>query len=195
MSVYVTGPTIRALREKRGFTQKELAEKLSVSDKAISKWETGRGLPDVTLLEPLARTLGVSVAELLSGECVVNRNRSANLLRSSFYVCPVCGNVLWAAGQGVFSCCGVTLPPLEPEKPDDEHEILIEKIDGEHYVHVRHPMEREHFICFFAYVTTDRVELVRLYPEMEAETRFRMSGPGRLYACCNRHGLFEVKIG
>ena len=100
-----------------------------------------------------------------------------------------------AAGQGVFSCCGVTLPPLEPEKPDDEHEILIEKIDGEHYVHVRHPMEREHFICFFAYVTTDRVELVRLYPEMEAETRFRMSGPGRLYACCNRHGLFEVKIG
>ena len=194
MTNYVTGAAIRALREKRGYTQKELAEKLSVSDKAVSKWETGRGLPDITLLEPLAKTLGVSVTELLSGECVVNRNRSANLLRGSFYVCPVCGNVLWAAGQGSYSCCGVTLPPLEPEDPDAEHEIRVETVDCEHYVHLDHPMEREHHISFLAHVTTDRVEIVKLYPEMEAETRFRMSGPGRIYAYCNRHGLFEVKI-
>lgn len=194
MTNYVTGAAIRALREKRGDTQKELAEKLSVSDKAVSKWETGRGLPDITLLEPLAKTLGVSVTELLSGECVVNRNRSANLLRGSFYVCPVCGNVLWAAGQGSYSCCGVTLPPLEPEDPDAEHEIRVETVDCEHYVHLDHPMEREHHISFLAHVTTDRVEIVKLYPEMEAETRFRMSGPGRIYAYCNRHGLFEVKI-
>ena len=194
MTNYVTGAAIRALREKRGLTQKELAEKLSVSDKAVSKWETGRGLPDITLLEPLAKTLGVSVTELLSGECVVNRNRSANLLRGSFYVCPVCGNVLWAAGQGSYSCCGVTLPPLEPEAPDAAHEIKVETVDCEHYVHLDHPMEREHHISFLAHVTTDRVEIVKLYPEMEAETRFRMSGPGRIYAYCNRHGLFEVKI-
>jgi len=194
MTNYVTGAAIRALREKRGYTQKELAEKLSVSDKAVSKWETGRGLPDITLLEPLAKTLGVSVTELLSGECVVNRNRSANLLRGSFYVCPVCGNVLWAAGQGSYSCCGVTLPPLEPEAPDAAHEIKVETVDCEHYVHLDHPMEREHHISFLAHVTTDRVEIVKLYPEMEAETRFRMSGPGRIYAYCNRHGLFEVKI-
>ena len=194
MTNYVTGAAIRALREKRGDTQKELAEKLSVSDKAVSKWETGRGLPDITLLEPLAKTLGVSVTELLSGECVVNRNRSANLLRGSFYVCPVCGNVLWAAGQGSYSCCGVTLPPLEPEAPDAAHEIKVETVDCEHYVHLDHPMEREHHISFLAHVTTDRVEIVKLYPEMEAETRFRMSGPGRIYAYCNRHGLFEVKI-
>ena len=194
MTNYVTGAAIRALREKRGDTQKELAEKLSVSDKAVSKWETGRGLPDITLLEPLAKTLGVSVTELLSGECVVNRNRSANLLRGSFYVCPVCGNVLWAAGQGSYSCCGVTLPPLEPEDPDAAHEIKVETVDCEHYVHLDHPMEREHHISFLAHVTTDRVEIVKLYPEMEAEKRFRMSGPGRIYAYCNRHGLFEVKI-
>ena len=194
MTNYVTGAAIRALREMRGYTQKELAEKLSVSDKAVSKWETGRGLPDITLLEPLAKTLGVSVTELLSGECVVNRNRSANLLRGSFYVCPVCGNVLWAAGQGSYSCCGVTLPPLEPEAPDAAHEIKVETVDCEHYVHLDHPMEREHHISFLAHVTTDRVEIVKLYPEMEAETRFRMSGPGRIYAYCNRHGLFEVKI-
>ena len=194
MMNYVTGAAIRALREKRNYTQKELAEKLSVSDKAVSKWETGRGLPDITLLEPLAATLGVSVAELLSGECVVNRNRSANLLRGSFYVCPVCGNVLWAAGQGSYSCCGVTLPPLEAEAPDAEHEIKVEMVDCEHYIRVDHPMERTHHISFLAHVTTDRVEIVKLYPEMGAETRFRSSGPGRFYAYCNRHGLFEVKV-
>lgn len=194
MTNYVTGATIRALRERRGYTQKQLAERLSVSDKAVSKWETGRGLPDVTLLEPLAKLLGVSVTELLSGECAVNRNRSANLLRGSFYVCPVCGNVIYAAGQGAFSCCGVTLPPLEPEEADGEHAICVETVDCEHYVHVEHPMEREHSISFLAHVTTDRVEIVKLYPEMNAETRFRMSGQGRFYAYCNRHGLFELKL-
>lgn len=193
MTNYVTGATIRALREKRAYTQKQLAEKLSVSDKAVSKWETGRGLPDVTLLEPLAAALGVSIAELLSGECVVNRNRSANLLRGCFYVCPVCGNAIWAAGQGSFSCCGVTLPPLEAETPDESHAVCVETIDCEHYIHIDHPMEREHYISFLAHVTTDRVELVKLYPEMEAEARFRMSGQGRFFAYCNRHGLFEVK--
>ena len=194
MTNYVTGATIRALREKRGYTQKDLAEKLCVSDKAVSKWETGRGLPDITLIEPLARELGVSVAELLSGECVINRNRAANLLRGSFYVCPVCGNVIYAAGQGSFSCCGVTLPPLEAEEPDEAHEIIDETIDCEHYVHMDHPMTREHHISFLAHVTTDRVEIVKLYPEMEAGTRFRMSGQGRMFAYCNRHGLFEVKV-
>jgi len=193
MTNYVTNATIRSLREKRGLTQKGLAEKHSVSDKAVSKWETGRGLPDITLLEPLAKALGVSVAELLSGECIVNRNRSANLLRGSFYVCPVCGNVLWSTGQGSFSCCGVALPSLEAETPDAEHDIRVETIDCEHYVHIEHPMERAHYISFLAYVTTDRVELVKLYPEMNAETHFRMSGPGRFYAYCKRHGLFEVK--
>ena len=54
-------------RREKGFTQKELAEKLFVSDKAVSKWERGLSLPDVSLLIPLAETLGVTVAELLVG--------------------------------------------------------------------------------------------------------------------------------
>ena len=194
MMGYVTGGAIRALREKKGFTQKQLAERLMVSDKAISKWETGRGLPDVTLLEPLAAVLGVSVAELLSGACVSNRNRAANLLRSRFYVCPVCGNVLCASGEGCFSCCGVRLPPLEPEAPDDAHALRAERMEDEHYLSLRHPMTREHFISFLAYVTTDRVQVLKLYPEQAAEGRFLRRGPGKLYAYCNRHGLFEIKV-
>ena len=113
MDTYVTGSTIRLLREAKGLTQAELAGKLAVSAKTISKWETAKGLPDISLLEPLAAALGVSVLELMQGEPVVNRNRAANLLRSKLYVCPICGNVLHATGQAVVSCCGITLPALD----------------------------------------------------------------------------------
>ncbi len=98
MNTYVTGSTIRQLREAKGLTQAELAEMLSVSAKTISKWETAKGLPDISLLEPLAAALGVSVLELMQGEPIINRNRAANLLRSKLYVCPLCGNVLHATG-------------------------------------------------------------------------------------------------
>ena len=116
MDSYVTGGTIKALREKNKMTQRALAEKIGVSDKAVSKWETGRGLPDLTLLEPLSAALGVSVAELLSGEQITNQNRAGNPLRGKFYVCPVCGNVIHAFGEGAFHCCGVALPKSEAKR-------------------------------------------------------------------------------
>ena len=115
MNHYVTGAAIKALREKKRLTQQQLAEKLSVSDKAVSKWETGKGFPDISLLEPLASVLQVSLPELLSGEQIINVNRSANLLKSNLYVCPVCGNIFHSTGSAMISCCGVTLPPLEAE--------------------------------------------------------------------------------
>ena len=90
---YVTGAMIKRLREKIHLTQAELAEKINVTDKAVSKWETGRGLPDISLIEVLAKALGVSVIELLSGENITNKNKASKMSRASFYVCPVCGNV------------------------------------------------------------------------------------------------------
>ncbi len=193
MNPYVTGQTIQKLREKRGVTQKQLAEKLFVSDKAISKWETGKGLPDITQLEPLAKALEVSVTELLSGDCVTNTNRSGNMQRTKFYVCPVCGNVIHAIGTGAFHCCGILLPPIEPEIPDKYHEILLDEMDGEYYVHMTHVMDKSHFISFFACVSCDRVTLVKLYPEQAPETRLPKRGNCRIYAYCNRHGLYMVR--
>jgi len=193
MNHYVTGAAIRELREKKQLTQRRLAQTLCVSDKTVSKWETGRGLPDISLLEPLAAALSVSVAELLSGECFVNANRSGNLLRSKFYVCPICGNVLWAAGEGAFSCCGVSLPPLEAEEPEEAHSLRVQRLDGEWYVTLDHPMQKDHFISFFALVTDNRAEIVRLYPEQSAGARFPFQS-GTLYAYCNRHGLFRVRL-
>lgn len=194
MNNYVTGSAIRLLREKKGYTQKQLAERLMVSDKAVSKWESGRGLPDISLIEPLAKTLGISVAELLSGECIQNTNRHGNMNKSRFYVCPVCGNVIFAAGEGAFSCCGVQLPPLEREEDDPEHQITTERIEDDLFVSVSHPMEKTHYISFFAYVSADRVQIVKLYPEQNAEARFPARGRGTLYAYCNHHGLFGKRI-
>ncbi len=194
MNTYITGSTVKLLREKRNMTQAELAEKIGVSSKTVSKWETAKGLPDISLLQPLAQALGISVIELMSGEPIVNRNVSANLLRSEFYVCPVCGNVIHALGRSVISCCGITLPALEADEPDEEHAVTVEKVEDEHYVTVGHEMTKGHYISFMAYVTLDQIRTVKFYPEGNAESRFRLRGAGYLYYFCNRHGLFRVKI-
>lgn len=194
MNTYVTGLTIKQLREKQRLTQAQLAEKIGVSSKTVSKWETGKGLPDITLLHPLAQALGISLIELMNGEHITNRNISANMLRCKFYVCPLCGNIIHSTGSAVISCCGITLPPLEAEEADDDHSITVENVEDEHFVSVRHPMTKDHFISFVAFVTSDRIQLVKLYPEGNAETRLQLRGMGRLYYYCNRHGLFQKKL-
>ncbi len=209
MTSYISGASIRALRERAGMTQRHLADQLGITDKAVSKWETDRGLPDITLVEPLACALGVSVAELLSGEQIVNANRAGNLLRAKFYVCPLCGNVIHATGEASISCCGIALPVLEvenavdgriPAAPENAaaadpsvHLPQVEVADGEVYLTMEHPMGKDHFISFMAYVTTDQVFFRKLYPEQTADARFPYRGLGIIFAYCNRHGLFACR--
>ena len=194
MDNYVTGATIKRLREEKGLTQAALADILDVSPKTISKWETAKGLPDISLLDALAGALDVSVMELMSGNTIRNKNTSGNLLRTKFYCCPVCGNILHALGEAVVSCCGVTLPPLEAEEPDEAHRPLIEPVEDEQFVTVQHEMTKTHYISFLAYVTTDRLQLIKLYPEGNAECRIHLRGHGYLYLYCNRHGLMKQKL-
>lgn len=194
MNTYVTSLTIKEQREKQNMTQAELAEKIGVSSKTISKWETAKGLPDISLLQPLAQALNLSVIELMNGQPIANKNVSANLLRSKFYVCPICGNLLHSTGNAVVSCCGITLPPLEAEESDDAHSITIQPVEDEHFVTISHPMEKGHFISFVAFVTCDRIQLMKFYPEGNAETRLSLRGGGYLYWYCNHHGLFRKKI-
>lgn len=194
MNSYVTASTIKRLREGRNLTQAQLGEKIGVSSKTVSKWETAKGLPDVSLLEPLASALGVSVMELMSGDTMRNGNRSANLLRSKLYACPICGNVIHTMGETVVSCCGVTLPPLEAEEVDQAHAITREVVEDEVYLTVDHPMTKRHYISFLAYVTSDRFQMVKLYPEGNAACRFRLQRSGYLYLYCNQHGLMRQKV-
>ena len=194
MNTYVTGATIKKLRESKGITQLQLADEIGVSSKAVSKWETAKGLPDITLIEPLSKALGVSVMELMSGETVINKNISSNILFSRFYVCPICGNVVHTTGDTVVSCCGIALPPLEAEETDHDHQISIENVEDEKFITINHPMTKNHYISFMAYVTSDKIHFVKLYPEGNAETRMQFRGRGNLYIYCNKHGLMKCKV-
>lgn len=196
MNQYVTGNMIKLCREAKRLTQAELAHTLGVSDKAVSKWETGRSYPDITLIEPLARALGVSTIELLSGESVTNRNLSFNMKKTKVYVCPICGNVVIAAGEAVISCCGIVLPPLDAEIPGEHcpYPLKVEQVEDEYYVSIEHPMEKSHYISFMAAVSDDRVEIVKLYPEGPAEARFKMRRTEFIYYYCNKHGLYVKKL-
>ncbi len=193
MDQYITGAGIRTLREARGLTQRQLAEALSVSDKTVSKWECGHGLPDISLMEPLAAALGVSLTELFSGKAFENQNRAGSVPRARFYVCPICGNVIWALGQGAYSCCGVSLPSLEEEAADPEHAAVVQPVENEWYVTLEHPMTKQHYISFVACVTPDTVIIRKLYPEQDAAARFPCMGRSRLYAYCTHHGLFRLQ--
>lgn len=194
MDSYVTGTTIRKLREEKGITQLQLAEKIGVTAKAVSKWETGKGLPDISLIEPLSKALGVSLTELMTGRTISNKNASSNILFSKFYVCPVCSNIIHTTGEAVISCCGITLPYLEADEIDDEHHVTIENVEDEKFITVDHEMTKKHFISFLAYVTCDRIQFVKFYPEGNAQTRIQLRGRGFIYIYCNRHGLMKMKI-
>ena len=194
MNQYVTGAVIKELREKHKLTQSELADKLNVSDKTISKWETGKGYPDITLLEPIAEAFGVSVTELISGKAISNVNVSANMLRSQFYICPVCGNIIHSMGEAVIQCHGVQLLPCQAEEADEMHQIRIERDADEFYVHIDHEMTKKHYITFIAALSGDRLQLTKLYPEGSAEARFKVNGVRKIMYYCNRDGLFQMKV-
>lgn len=194
MNQYVTGAVIRKMREQKKMTQLQLAEMLGVTDKTISKWETGKGYPDITLLEPIADAFHISVTELISGNRIKNENVSANMMRSKFYICPICGNAIHSMGEAVIQCHGVQLLPAEAESPDEDHMIFIERVEDEYYVRIDHEMTKNHYISFVAASSSDRMQMVKLYPEGNAEARFKISGVKKIYFYCNRDGMFSMDV-
>jgi len=194
MNQYVTGAVIKKLREKNHLTQSELAEKLCISDKTVSKWETAKGYPDISLLEPIAKVFGISITELITGNPVSNVNVSANMMRSKFYVCPVCGNIIHCMGETVINCHGVLLTALEAEQTDENHKIFIERVEDEYYVRIEHAMTKKHYISFIAALSGDKIQMLKLYPENNAEVRFKISGVKKILFYCNRDGLFSINV-
>ena len=187
-----TGGLIRALRTQKGLTQKALAETVGVGDKAVSKWERGLGCPDVSLLPELSRVLGVGLETLLTGRLDANDQERGNMKKLNFYVCPDCGSLITAAAEAGVSCCGRTLLPLEPQKPEDP--LSVEKIDDSWFVSSPHPMTKDHYISFVALLTGDTLFFRRLYPEWDLQTRIPAFGHGILLWYCTQHGLFRQII-
>ena len=194
MDLLKTGKMIFDLRKEKGFTQKEVAEKLGVSPKTVSKWETGHGFPDVSLVSKLSKIFQVDISKLLEGEMPKIKPEVGNVKRTKFYVCEKCGNILTSIGNAEINCCGRTIEPLKSAEADEEHKLNIEKIEDEYYITFSHPMTKEHYISFVSYVRFDRVLTVKLYPEQNGELRFPQMRGGKMFYYCNTHGLFEVKI-
>ena len=169
MNQYVTGAIIKELREKNKMTQLQLAEKLGVSDKTISKWETAKGYPDITLLEPIAKAFRISVTEL-------------------------CGNAIHSMGEAAIHCHGIMLTPLIAEATDERHMIFINRVEDEYYVRIDHSMTKEHYISFVAAVSSDEIQMVKLYPEGASEARFKIRGVKKILFYCNRDGLYSIDV-
>ncbi len=180
------------LRKEKNLTQQQLADKLGISNKAISKWECGNGAPDVSLWEELSSILGADILKLLHGELNPNCPDTGKIDNIRFYVCQSCGNIMTSTGKANVSCCGRRLSPLSPILGDTEHEISVEKMDIDYYVSIRHEMSKEHYVSFAAYVYDDRIWFQRLYPEQSPAFHMpTMRSGGNLYIYCVKHGLFK----
>ena len=189
-----TGDLIRRLRIEKSMTQKQLAEKLHVSNKAVSKWERGFGSPDISLLAEISRLLGVDVQTLLTGELNQNAFSNGNIKKTNFYVCPVCGNLILAAAYAAITCCGRMLKPQIPTKATDNEKLSVQKIETDFFVSSEHEMTREHYIAFVALLTGDTLLLKKQYPEWNLQVRIPFFAHGKLIWYCTQHGLFYQEV-
>lgn len=194
------GGLLLRLRKEKGMTQKQIADRLNLSDKTISKWERGLGCPDISLLGELSNLFQIDIEKILEGDLVSNAIDTGNFKRSSFYVCPVCNNIISNTGDADISCCGRRLTALIAKPADERHQAEIEETEDEYYIIFSHDMKKDHYLSFVAYVMSDRILLVKLYPEQQASVRLPKLGGGklkhrdnaRLYYYCSRHGLWFI---
>ena len=180
MDPRMIGSLICRLRKEQQLTQRQLAEQLCVSDKAVSKWERGLGCPDISLLPDLARLLGIELEGLLSGQLDSNEPLGGTMKKMNLYVCPACGNLVTALAEPTLSCCGKKLTPLQPQKAEEGHQLSMESVDGELFLTTRHPMEKGHSISFVALLTGDSMLLRKLYPEWDLQVRLPAASHGKL---------------
>lgn len=186
------GKLIQSLRIEKNMTQKELADKMNLSDRTISKWERGAGCPDISLIRELSDILEVNVEQILSGKPLqADNNNGGNMKKIKFYYCECCDNVITSLDNADVSCCGRKLAPLEVKSEDEHHKINIDEIENDYFISINHEMSKTHYIPFVAYVSYDRVLIVRLYPEQMAELRLPRMARGKIYVYCNKHGLIE----
>jgi len=189
-----TGELIRQFRIEKNMTQKQLAERLLVSDKAVSKWECGNGCPDISLFTELARVLGTDAQTLLSGELEKNESEKGDMRKLKFFICRECGNIITAASEAAVTCCGTRLSAAEPRPAEESESLCTEEIDGEWYITSSHPMTKDHYISFVAYVSDSTVMMFRQYPEWNLQARIPLCRSGKLFWYCTQHGLMFRKI-
>ena len=188
------GQLIRELRKERYMTQAQLAEQLHVSDKTVSKWETGKGGPELSLLTEISKIFEIDLQNLLAGELNRNQLRSINLRKVKLYICPTCGNVVTATSEAAVSCCGRKLKEATPTKASQDEKLMVELVENDFFVTSQHEMSKEHYISFVALLTADAIIMRKQYPEWDLSVRIPRIAQGRLLWYCSRQGLFYQEI-
>ncbi|MDD6041529.1 MAG: helix-turn-helix domain-containing protein [Clostridia bacterium] len=188
------GELIRKLRKEAGLTQRELADRLCVTDKAVSKWERGMGCPDISMLGALTREFRVDIESLLSGALPQRPKEGGNMKRVCFAICPTCGNLFTASAPAQVCCCGRKLDFPAPTPADQAHLPHMEQMEDELCFTFDHSMTKEHHLNFVALITFDRMIFVRLYPEQDPLVRMPYVRTGTLVYGCTQHGLMSADI-
>ena len=194
MNQVKTGELIRELRTKMNLTQKQLADRINVSDKAVSKWECGNGCPDISLLPELADVFGIDIGILLSGEISKNEIGGGNMKNLKFYVCKECNNIITATSDATITCCGNKLTASEPVKATESQALRTEDIGGEWFASSDHPMTKEHYISFVAYINDSTAMIFKQYPEWNLQLTLPSCRSGKLVWYCTKCGLLYQYI-
>lgn len=184
------GALLFRLRREKGLTQRQLAEQMHLSDRTISKWERGRGAPDISLLQQLSGILGVNIEGLLGGELPDEDLVGGNMKKTKYFVCPNCGNLVLCTGHASISCCGRPLQELTPKKAQDCEKLQVQEIEDDWYITSSHPMTKEHHLSFVAFATSEQLQVIKQYPEWNLQVRVPRRGHGMLLWYCNQDGLF-----
>jgi desulfoferrodoxin (superoxide reductase-like protein) len=127
-------------------------------------------------------------------EHINNIKDGGNMKKVKFFACSTCENVLFGSGKAEVTCCGRKLVALVVEKENTNHFMKVEEIEDDYFVTIEHEMTKSHYISFVAFMGYDRVLLVKMYPEQNAELRFPKMPGNKLFAYCNVHGLWEMSI-
>lgn len=193
MNAEKTGKIIYEARTKKGMTQKELADAIAVTDKAVCKWEKGHGCPDITLLSQLSKVLEIDIQSILRGELVKNRSIAGNMNRLKFYRCPTCGNLVTSVKEIEISCCGNKLQSMEPRQTDDpKYQPIISEFDGRYLVSFKHPMTKDEYIANLINVQYDKLMVTNLFAEQEAVVTLPQIGGVRMFVITSKGELFAL---
>ena len=195
MNAEKTGNLIRSLRIKKGLTQKELAQMICVTDKAVCKWEKGRGCPNITLISQLSKVLEVDIQSILQGYLDKNKKIGANMNHLKFYKCPTCGNLVTSIKSVELSCCGNKLSPVSAQtRSDPEYQPVIQEFDGQYSIKFNHPMTKSNYISQVIVVRYDQIMTVNLYAESEAIITIPQVRGIRLFVITNKSELIAVTV-
>ncbi|MBS7265819.1 MAG: helix-turn-helix domain-containing protein [Treponema sp.] len=195
MNAEKTGSLIRSLRIKKGLTQKELAHMICVTDKAVCKWEKGRGCPNITLISQLSKVLEVDIQSILQGYLDKNKKIGENMNHLKFYKCPTCGNLVTSIKSVELSCCGNKLSPVSAQtRSDPEYQPVIQEFDGQYSIKFNHPMTKSDYISQVIVVRYDQIMTVNLYAESEAIITIPQVRGIRLFVITNKSELIAVTV-